>query len=167
MFFRQLYNLERPVQDCCNPFRTLHDILHGAKCDYLQTTTVKAVQSFSFKTVGRTEKENDEEASGIFLTKNRKYYRRLFIFEPVEVAQNTGGLLNNSSLSSKRVPLYLPLSHSVIQKCRFGVFRVMRKGGFCPLNSLSTFQLERSIYTSLIAERARVVASVWTLSKGR
>jgi hypothetical protein len=41
---------------------------------------------FFFLKDGRTAgEENDEASDGAFLTKNRKYYRRLFIFEPVEV----------------------------------------------------------------------------------
>lgn len=72
---------------------------------------------------GRTAgEENDEASDGAFLTKNRKYYRRLFIFEPVEAAQNTRSLLNNSSSQQQQKsssfslsispPLSLSLSHS-------------------------------------------------------
>lgn len=49
---------------------------------------VKALLKFLFFFFkdGRTAgEENDEASDGAFLTKNRKYYRRLFIFEPVEV----------------------------------------------------------------------------------
>lgn len=43
----------------------------GAKCDYLRTMTLKAAGTLSFEIVGRQE---NDEASGIFLTKNRRYY---------------------------------------------------------------------------------------------
>ncbi len=50
---------------------------------------------------------------GFFNKEQKVLYRRLFIFEPVKVAQKTGGLLNNSSLSAAKEFLYLSPSRSL------------------------------------------------------